>query len=177
MDEYGTQRHPAGLDPAATPTASGAEGRADEWPKADVLHRFIAKFVDLLIVAALVRLLPPVGFFAGITYLLVADGLWAGQSIGKRVIGLRAIRWRDGRAASFRESILRNAPLAAGLFGALVPYLGIVLLAVVLLLEALLVIGNERGLRIGDELATTQVVPTRPESRSRAGTVEAEQAG
>jgi uncharacterized RDD family membrane protein YckC len=178
VDDFGTQRHPAVLDPASAPATPAAAGEpAGEWPKADVLHRLIAKFVDLLIVAALVRLLPPVGFFAGITYLLIADGVWAGQSIGKRIVGLRALQLADGRAASFRESILRNAPLAAGMFGALIPYIGIVLLIVVLVFEALLVLGNERGLRIGDELAATQVVAARPVAGSRVGTSETEDAG
>lgn len=160
MDDFGAQQ-PAVLDPGPGPSAA-AEPAASEWPKADVLHRLIAKFVDLLIVAALVRLVPPVGFFTGMTYLLIADGFWAGQSVGKRIIGLRALRLADGRPASFRESILRNAPLAAGMFGVLIPYIGIVLFIALLAFEVLLVVGNERGLRIGDELGATQIVAARP---------------
>ncbi len=133
-------------------------GLNDGPPKADVLHRSIAKFVDLLIVAALAKLLPPVGFFGGLTYLLISDGLWPGQSAGKRLIGVRAVRTSDGRAVSFRESILRNAPLAAGVFATAIPYLGVLLLLAILAFETLLVIGNEKGLRIGDELAATQVI-------------------
>ena len=93
-------------------------------PKAHVLHRFIAKFLDFLIVAACAKLIPPIGFFAGVTYLLIADGLWEGQSVGKRVIGLQTVRIGEGGAGSFRESILRNVPLAVGWVLGLIPYVG-----------------------------------------------------
>ncbi len=44
------------------------------YPKAQVLNRFIAKLIDLFIVAAAAELVDPVGFLAGLAYLLVADG-------------------------------------------------------------------------------------------------------
>ena len=126
--------------------------------KANILHRFVAKFVDFLIIAASSEIFPPVGFLVGITYLLMADGLLQGQSIGKRVVGLTTMKAARQEVASFRESALRNAPLAAALVLGLIPYLGWILLGVIIGLEALLVIGNDHGLRIGDEIAQTQVV-------------------
>lgn len=137
------------------------------FPKADVVHRFIAKFIDFLIVAALVQLIPPVGSFAGMTYLLIADGLFQGQSIGKRLIGLQILRFdkrvhREGMAASFRESILRNMPCAAAFLCLVLPYIGWVLAVGVIAIEAVLVIGNLHGLRLGDEIAQTQVINGRP---------------
>ena len=59
---------------------------AEGFPKADVVHRFIAKFIDFLIVAALARVFSPVGFFAGMTYLLIADGLFQGRTKGTHLL-------------------------------------------------------------------------------------------
>lgn len=131
------------------------------FPKADVVHRFIAKFVDFLIVAALAKLIPPVGFFTGMAYLLIGDGFFEGQSVGKRLIGLRTLR-RDRRggnpAIAFRESILRNVPCAMAYLCWIIPFIGWLLAFGVLAFEALLVIGNLQGLRLGDEIARTQVI-------------------
>ena len=57
-------------------------------PKATVLHRFIAKSLDVLIVLGVGELAPPYGFWVALWYVLVADG-FAGRSIGKRLIGLQ----------------------------------------------------------------------------------------
>lgn len=158
-------------DPNALP--EGQDSRSGT--KAALLNRWIAKCVDLLIVAALTELPFAVGFYAALTYLLIADGLWGGRSIGKRLIGLRAIILSDRRSdvrepdagpqgpvaegCSFRESILRNAPLAVAYgLSATLPYVGWVVGLVVMLVEVLLMIGNDRGQRLGDELAGTQVV-------------------
>lgn len=126
--------------------------------KANVLHRFVAKFVDFLIIAASSEIIPPVGFLVGIAYLLMADALLQGQSIGKRVVGLTTMKSSLVELASFRDSALRNAPLAAALVLGLIPYLGWIFLGVIIGLEALLIIGNDHGLRIGDEIAQTRVI-------------------
>ncbi|HLE16895.1 MAG TPA: RDD family protein, partial [Syntrophales bacterium] len=110
-------------------------------PKANVLHRFIAKFLDFLIVAACAKLIPPIGFFAGVAYLLIADGLWEGQSVGKRIIGLQTVKVSGGGAGSFQESIIRNVPLAMGWIAGVIPYVGWLLVGGVIALEALLIIG------------------------------------
>jgi uncharacterized RDD family membrane protein YckC len=128
------------------------------YQKADIVNRIIARFIDILVVAALSKLLPPVGFFAAVTYLLIADGFPKGGSIGKRLIGLKTVVPMSSHACSFRDSIIRNFPLAIGYLLFFVPYIGWVFTLLILVLEGLLVIGNERGMRIGDELAKTQVL-------------------
>lgn len=128
------------------------------YPKARVLHRFIAKFVDLILVAAAGRLVPPVGWLAGLAYVLVGDGLTGGQSLGKRLIGLQTVVPRNREVSGFRESIIRNLPLALAYLLYPIPYIGWALALAVVLVEALLIIGNEQGLRLGDELAHTQVL-------------------
>jgi len=130
---------------------------AQLYPKAAVLNRFIAKSLDLLIVLGVGELAPPYGFWAGLWYVIVADG-FSGRSIGKRLVGLQAWVPELHAGAGFKDSIIRNAPLAAGYLVWQIPYIGWLGAAAVVGIEALLIIGNERGLRIGDELAHTQVV-------------------
>jgi len=127
-------------------------------PKARVLNRFIAKFVDLIVVAAAGQVVPPVGWLAGLAYVLIGDGLTGGQSLGKRLIGLQTVVPRSREVSGFRESIVRNLPLALAYLLFPIPYIGWALATAVVLLEALLIIGNEQGLRLGDEIAHTQVL-------------------
>lgn len=138
---------------------------AEGFPKADVVHRFIAKFIDFLIVAVLARVFSPVGFFAGMTYLLIADGLFQGRSAGKRLIELQTLRSDTGTAVAFRESILRNVPLAVAYLCLTIPYIGWLAGGLIVLIEALLVIGNLHGHRVGDEIAKTQVIDLRPSAQ------------
>ena len=128
------------------------------YPKAQVLNRFIAKVVDLLIVAAASKLVPPVGVLAGLAYILLADGFGGGRSVGKRLIGLQTIVPRTREPAGFRESIIRNLPCGLAQLAFEIPYVGWIGWGAVLSVEALLVIGNEQGRRLGDEIAKTQVL-------------------
>lgn len=128
------------------------------YPKAHVLNRFIAKTIDGLLVAAASRVVEPVGWIAGLGYTLIADGFPGGQSVGKRLIGLQTVIPRTKEFAGFRESIIRNLPLAVAYVLFPIPYVGWLLTGAVVAFEALLLIGNEQGLRLGDEIAGTQVL-------------------
>jgi uncharacterized RDD family membrane protein YckC len=128
------------------------------YPKANVLNRFIAKFIDLLIVALLYEFSSRVGFIAGMLYLLIADGFFQGKSVGKWLIGLQTYVPARQSVCTFRESIIRNFPLAVGYFLFLIPYVGWLFTAAILTFEGLLMIGNGQGMRIGDEIAGTQVL-------------------
>jgi hypothetical protein len=120
------------------------------YPKAQVLNRFIAKLIDLFLAAAMAELIAPVGFLAGVAYLFVADG-FAG--------GLQTVLPGTREPAGFRESIIRNIPFAvAQLLFYAVPYVGWLASVAIVMFEAILVIGNEQGRRLGDELAGTQVL-------------------
>ena len=125
--------------------------------KASILNRFVAKFIDLLVAFAFSLILYPVGFFAGMTYLLIADGFFDGRSLGKKLIRLQTLS-QAGILCSYRESILRNLTMGLAYLLFFIPYIGKLLFATILIVEGLLIIGNERGHRIGDELAGTQVI-------------------
>ncbi len=128
------------------------------FPKASALNRFIAKFIDLLIVAGLYEITSRIGFITGMMYLLIADGFPQGKSLGKWLIGLQTFVPATRSPCTFRESIIRNFPLAVGYFLFLIPYVGWLLTGAIFAFEGLLIIGNGLGLRIGDELAGTQVL-------------------
>jgi hypothetical protein len=89
-----------------------------------------------------------------------------GQSVGKRLFGIRAVVVPDrpgARAwpAGYRESALRNAPFALVALFYGVPVLWIVLVVAgipILAFESYMVWSDRLGIRIGDIFADTQVV-------------------
>lgn len=142
--------------------------------KAGLLYRILARIIDFLIVASLYEAIPKVGFFAGLTYLLIADGLFDGRSVGKKLIKLKVVVFTntDGvKACSFRESILRNFTFAVGfvLYGIfnVIPLIGwffsFLIAVAVVLFESLVLLGSEKGMRVGDELAKTHVIQEKQE--------------
>jgi uncharacterized RDD family membrane protein YckC len=137
-------------------TAKLIEGAV--YPKAHVLNRFIAKLIDVFIVVAADEVAPPVGFLSGLAYILIADGFAGGRSIGKRLVGLQTMRLDVREAAGFRESIIRNLPFGAAQLLFAVPYVGWIGSVALLAFESVLIVGNEQGRRLGDEVARTQVL-------------------
>lgn len=137
--------------------------------QAGFLNRVIARTIDFIIVVALLELIPRIGYFAGLAYLLAADGLFNGRSVGKRLTGLRVVLFsneHDFGNCSYKGSIYRNFPFAAGyilcgIVGA-IPLIGWIfsfaIAAVIVVFECLLIIGSDMGMRLGDEIAKTQVV-------------------
>jgi uncharacterized RDD family membrane protein YckC len=128
------------------------------YPKAQILNRGIAKLIDLFIVAAAGQMLVPVGFLGGLAYILIADGFAGGRSIGKRLIGLQTVLPDRRIAAGFRESIIRNLPFAVAQVAFAIPYVGWLVSGAIIAFEAVLILGNEQGRRLGDEVAGTQVL-------------------
>lgn len=131
---------------------------SDELKKAGLLLRAVAKSLDFILIAAVTEMLPKAGFYAGVTYLLISDGLFDGRSIGKRLMGLRVVSLATGAPCSMRESILRNGPLGVGLLLFRLPLIGWIFIVVVSALEFLILLGNKEGMRLGDELAKTMVI-------------------
>ena len=123
-----------------------------------ILTRTVSKSIDLVLAMAVAEALPKAGWLAGLLYLLICDGLWEGQSVGKKLMGLRVVT-AGGGICGIRESILRNLIFGTGLVLWKIPYLGWLLLAAVAALEFIVLLGSDDGTRLGDELAKTRVVP------------------
>jgi uncharacterized RDD family membrane protein YckC len=120
------------------------------YPKADIEKRLFAAAIDGLIVMAawffyqnLDSIAPLAG---GGVYLLLRDAV-GGQSIGKALMGLTVVSVATGRPCAVMESVRRNAML-------LIPGANIV----AVFLEALTILRDRQGQRLGDRLAQTQVV-------------------
>ncbi len=133
-------------DAQAKPT-SGVD--VDNLQKADLGKRFIAALIDGIIAGALggaLSFVPIVGPFVGVAYYLVKDGLdfsfMDGRSIGKKVMKLRPVRL-DGQKMDLMTSIKRNITLV-------IPVLG--------LIDAIMVLVNDQGRRLGDNIAETKVI-------------------
>ena len=127
--------------------------------KADRTTRAVAGFVDLLLIIGLARLPDVLGFLSASGYILIRDGLFQGQSVGKKLIGLRVVtEGLPEGAPAYRESIIRNVPLAVAYILFLIPYAGWVLGPLALGMECLVSVGDDQGMRIGDMLARTCVV-------------------
>ena len=126
------------------------------------LNRMIGKAIDLVIVLALVSILYPAGPLAGLIYILIADGLKGGRSLGKRVVGLCVKNTNTGRAADFKDSIIRNSTVAFPVLFFMVPIVGWVLWIVIgipiLAMEVYLMTRLEQQARLGDTMADTKVL-------------------
>jgi len=138
--------------------------------KADLSKRFLAALIDGIL-AAIVAWIPFVGGIIAAAYLLVRDGLEIDfadrRSIGKKVMKLRPIRL-DGQPMNLETSIKRNLPLCIGAVGAIfwvIPILGWIIAIllgiiglIVAVIEALTVISDSEGRRMGDKFAGTKVI-------------------
>ncbi len=124
-----------------------------------ILNRAVSRGIDLVIALAVAEALPRAGWFAAVLYILVADGVAGGQSLGKKLLGLRVIG-ANGEPCGLKDSIMRNLMFGLGiLFWTLLhPILGWPLLAAAIGVEFLVLIGSDKGRRLGDELAGTTVV-------------------
>ena len=87
------------------------------------------------------------GWFLGSVYFLLRDGLFTGQSIGKRVLGLRVILAATGQPCTFKESISRNILWV-------IPIVNVVMFVA----SAWYVLRDGRARHWGDRMAETQVV-------------------
>ncbi len=126
-----------------------------------LFDRFLAKFVDYLLALSLEH----AGFLLGsswlawlaaTTYILVADGLPGGRSLGKRVTGLW-VSGRTGNPCSYFESTVRNLPLGIAYILSQVPWVGGFLGLAVVSIEGLILAGMPSDRRFGDDLVGTLV--------------------
>jgi uncharacterized RDD family membrane protein YckC len=131
---------------------------SEEQKKAGLLVRTIARILDFIVIAAAVELVPKAGFYAGLAYLLIGDGLFDGRSLGKRLIGLRVVSSDSLKACTFRDSILRNSVFGIGFLFYKLFWMGWIFIAIVSALEFVILLGSKNRMRLGDELAKTIVI-------------------
>jgi uncharacterized RDD family membrane protein YckC len=131
------------------------------YPKADLTLRGLARLADFALAFVLSLTAPQVGPILAAFYLLVADGLMSGQSVGKKIFGVRTVVVPRRAPAGYHESLLRNAPFALVAVFWAVPLLWPMLFVAGLPIvgfEAYMIFTDRLGIRIGDIFADTQVV-------------------
>ena len=145
-----------------------ARREGSPYPKADLTLRGLARLVDFALALALAQAAHEAGLILAVIYLLLADGFMHGQSIGKRIFGIRTMVVPRRVPAGYRESLLRNAAFALLALFYMVP-LGWILLVVAGLpivgFETWMVLSDRLGVRIGDIFADTQVVDAKVVSK------------
>ncbi len=130
---------------------------SEEQRSASLLLRTAAKIIDFILIAAVIEIIPRAGYFAGLAYLLLGDGLFDGRSIGKKLLKIRVISKATNGPCTFRDSILRNCTLAGGYILWIIPWIGWIFILLTSALEFILILGSRDGMRLGDEIAGTLV--------------------
>ncbi len=82
------------------------------YPRCSTVLRALARAADLGVAWVLWLAAGRAGLVVALLYLLLADGMFHGQSLGKRIFGVKAVFLPSRTDARFRDSTLRNAPLA-----------------------------------------------------------------
>lgn len=146
-----------------------ARREGSPYPKADLTLRGLARLVDFSLAFMLAQAGHEAGPILAVIYLLLADGFMHGQSVGKRIFGIRTMVVPRRVPAGYRESLLRNAPFALLALFYVVPLVGWILLIVAGLpivgFETWMVVSDRLGVRIGDIFADTQVVDAKVVSK------------
>src|SRR5580704_3317232 len=94
---------------------------APPYPKCSLWLRVGARGFDIGVALLLAAGVRGAGMVLALLYLLVADGLSAGQSPGKRIFGVKVLHLPSHSAGRYRESVLRNAPFGLVVLFALMP--------------------------------------------------------
>ncbi len=139
------------------------------YPKADIFRRFIAFLIDGIIASILIYV-PILGGIVSTVYTLTKDVIvyeitknpdFKNRSIGKKIMGLE-VASLDGKDLNWEISIKRNLTLAIGSVCSIVPIIGWIIGAIlgfiISIIEIVLVFSDNKGRRLGDKLANTQVV-------------------
>jgi uncharacterized RDD family membrane protein YckC len=122
---------------------------------ADWQHRGIAFLIDMFLYALLHFGGPALGFgilggFLGVLYVTFRDGLFGGQSIGKKILGIRVVHM-DGRPISYIDSSFRN-----------VLFIIYLLIPAAIVIESVAAYRHPERRRLGDRIAKTCVVQKEP---------------
>lgn len=141
-----------------------------------MINRLIAKSIDFFIAAFVFVIFSYfgagfLGMLGSVGYILLGDGFFNGQSLGKRLVNLKVVVMKGDelRKCSFAASIIRNAVLIVVLFSS-IPIIGWFIFfplgILVLAIETYFTYSDENGRRIGDVLAGTNVVSSLSDQNS-----------
>jgi hypothetical protein len=133
------------------------------YPKASLWLRLGARVVDVGVAWGLSVVCGDAGLVIALLFILLADGMIQGQSVGKRIFGVKVMHLPTRSAARHRDSTLRNAPLALIILLGMMPaplgaVVGLAGLVVIGGVEGWRVVRDPLGWRLGDTWAQTQVV-------------------
>ena len=131
---------------------------SEDVKRAGLLVRTVAKILDFIIVATVAEIVPKAGFYAGLAYLLIGDGLFNGRSLGKKLVGLRVVSAGTLSPCTLRDSILRNSIFGVGYLLSRVLWFGWIFILLVSAFEFIVLIGSKDRMRLGDEIAKTLVL-------------------
>ena len=150
-------------------TVRDARPEGSPYPKADLTLRGLARAADFTLAWVIAQSAPQIGPLLAAFYILIADGLMSGQSVGKKIFGVRTVVVPRRAPAGWHESMLRNAPFALVAVFYAVPILWPVLFVLgipMLAFEAYMIFTDRLGIRIGDIFADTQVVDAKVLSKA-----------
>ncbi|MCI4626167.1 MAG: RDD family protein [Candidatus Magnetoovum sp. WYHC-5] len=119
-----------------------------------IVKRIAGKCVDLLVAIMLMK----IAYVVAIAYLLLCDGVSGGRGVGKRLLGLCVVSLKGGGSFTYASSVFRNTTVAAAFILWSIPIFGVFVSVSIILLEFVIMIGNEKKMRIGDMLARTKVL-------------------
>jgi len=139
-----------------------------EYPKVEVVTRFIAALIDGAL-SSVVGFIPIIGPIIGAAYMLVKDGLFEGQSLGKKIMKLQVVTGEGGQA-DYMVSVKRNAIFAVPILIMIIPVLGWliapILSLVIVIIEVMKILNDPVGRRLGDNWAETQVINAAEEGQA-----------
>ena len=131
-----------------------------DYSKVKVGTRVVAAIIDGLISYA-IGFIPAIGAIIGAVYMLLKDGLFEGQSVGKKVMNIQVIT-EQGIKADFGISAKRNVIFALPIVIMIIPVIGWIIAPIIsliiLVIEFMKVLNEPKGRRIGDTWAGTQVI-------------------
>jgi uncharacterized RDD family membrane protein YckC len=123
---------------------------------AEMTTRLLAFIIDLIVYIAIFYGLGGLGHFLAMIYILFRDGLFGGQSIGKKILGLK-VAHLDGRKIGFVDSSFRN-----------ILFIFYFLMPVAIIVEGFFAMMHPHKQRLGDRIAGTMVIKKEEEIQAIA---------
>ena len=140
--------------------ATAMEQVSPQYAKVDIGTRLIFAVIDGIL-PMVVGWIPIIGTLVVAAYMLLKDGLFEGQSVGKKLMNLRVVTL-DGKKADFDVSAKRNAIFVVPYIITIIPLIGWIiggiLSLVAAIVEIIAVVNDDKGRRMGDKWANSQVI-------------------